>query len=71
MKSGCVFGKISEILVWEAQILFFVYIFDQFRFREIGVTLPRQEPGASIVYKYLSPSGCRYISRQESGVLCG
>jgi hypothetical protein len=36
--------------------------------------LPQQELGASFGYKRktsLSPSGCRYISRQESGVLCG
>jgi len=38
------------------------------------VKLPQQELGASFDYKRktnLSPSGCRYISRQESGVLCG
>jgi hypothetical protein len=38
------------------------------------VKLPQQELGASFGYKQktsLSPSGCRYISRQESGVLCG
>jgi hypothetical protein len=38
------------------------------------VKLPQQELGASFNYKQktsLSPSGCRYISRQESGVLCG
>jgi len=40
----------------------------------LKVKLPQQELGASFVYKQktsLSPSGCRYISRQESGVLCG
>jgi len=39
-----------------------------------AVKLPQQELGASFGYKQktsLSPSGCRYISRQESGVLCG
>jgi hypothetical protein len=38
------------------------------------VKLPQQELGASFGYKQktsLSPSGYRYISRQESGVLCG
>jgi len=38
------------------------------------VKLPQQELGASFSYKRktsLSPSGCRCISRQESGVLCG
>jgi len=38
------------------------------------VKLPQQELGASFDYKRktnLGPSGCRYISRQESGVLCG
>jgi hypothetical protein len=38
------------------------------------VTFPQQELGASFNYKRktsLSPSGCLYISRQESGVLCG
>jgi len=41
---------------------------------EKKVKLPQQELGASFGYKQktsLSPSGCRYISRQESGVLCG
>jgi len=36
--------------------------------------IPQQELGASFNHKRktsLSPSGCRYISRQESGVLCG
>jgi len=36
--------------------------------------LPQQELGVSFGYKRktsLSPSGCRYTSRQESGVLCG
>jgi len=38
------------------------------------VKFPQQELGASFGYKRktsLSPSGSRYISRQESGVLCG
>jgi len=38
------------------------------------VKLPQQELGASFGYKRkasLSPSGCHYITRQESGVLCG
>jgi len=39
------------------------------------VILPQQELGGFFLTTSkktsLSPSGCRYISRQESGVLCG
>jgi len=59
----------SQDIFYPKGKLFFTRIYKSWR--SFLVTLPRQEPGASLGYKFLGPPGCHSISRRESGVLCG